>query len=188
MDNITKLWPVNQLLDWLSKIETKFVRVKSNDLTVLIAILKFANNESLDCWPSIEKIARITLKSKIRVRDVIKRLIKLKILVSTERYSIEGDRDSNMYKYNPNMLWEVGAICSLPWITNVAHRRLQTLPLTTNTTNHVTKKHLASQKYNQKQTQPMASVTSQSTSSGNINQKRQEKGSPLFEKYINKNQ
>ena len=40
MDNITKLWPVNQLLDWLSKIETKFVRVKSNDLTVLIAILK----------------------------------------------------------------------------------------------------------------------------------------------------
>ena len=157
MDN-NKLWPVDQLLESISRVEHQYIKIKSNDLSVVIAILKFADNTTLKSFPSIEKIAAISLKTPRRVRDVIKRLVKNKIFTMTERHTKEGDRDSNLYEFHPNNVWGVGAKCTLPtrkgWGTNDTYRRVQMTPtppgggrvqmtpLTTNTllTTNITKK------------------------------------------------
>src|SRR5579863_9771999 len=100
-----KLWPLNQFLDWLEKVNSKLINIKSNDISVIIAILKFTNKKTLECYPSIEKICRLTLKDKKSVRIVLKRLVKNEIFTIKKRFTQAGDRDSNLYKFNPEKLW-----------------------------------------------------------------------------------
>jgi hypothetical protein len=162
MDNSNKLWPVDQLLKEISKVESKYIKIKSNDLSVVISILSFADNETLKCFPSIESIAARCLKTPRRVRDVIKRLIKNEIFKITHRYKPEGDMDSNLYEFYPQNIWKAGAKCILPtkkrWGTNDTYGRVQMTPtgrvqmtpLTTHTTTHITKRAFVQKEKNEK--------------------------------------
>jgi hypothetical protein len=142
MDN-TKLWPVNQLLDWIDRSNSKFLNLTSSELIVLLSLLKFCDPKWI-CHPGVSRIANLCGKDKKHVEDILKRLALKKIISIKERYTKEGDRDSNQYKISVDNLWKVGANSPLRWGQIYPDGRGRSTPLTINLTNHVTKKKGAS--------------------------------------------
>jgi hypothetical protein len=138
----TKLWPVEQLLEWVNKSSSKFLNVTGSEFLVLIALAKHCDS-NWTCFPSISVIANLCFKERKHLEDVLDRLVKKNILLKKERYTKDGDRDTNQYTILVDNLWKVGANSPLPWGQIYPDRRGKYTPLTINLTNHVTKKQRA---------------------------------------------
>jgi hypothetical protein len=122
-----KLWPLNQLLEWIDKSDSKYLNISASELIVLLALTKFCNDKWI-CWPSISRISNITLKDKKHIEDVLKRLVLKNILLKKERFKNNGDRDSNEYTVLITNLWKVGANSPLPFYKNITKGRGKSTP------------------------------------------------------------
>lgn len=149
------LWPVDQLLGWLDTVDSCFFNIKSTEIMTLIALLKFADNITFSCYPSVSRLAKIMLRDKKMVEDSLKKLIQKEIISVEKRYTKEGDRDNNKYQFHVGKLFKVGAFSPLPivnkksgvgvkppprWGLNHPYGRGEFTPLTTNITTQETKK------------------------------------------------
>lgn len=137
------LWPVNQILEWIDKVDKKFLTIKSNELPIILAIAKFCNS-SWYAYPSVIRISNICLKDKKSTEDVLKRLALKKIILVKERFKKNGSRDTNGYTLLVDNLWGVGANSPLPQGRIYPYPRGESAPLTIQTTNHVNKKQRSS--------------------------------------------
>ncbi len=151
-------WPLNQLLEWLDSCDRKFVTINSIQQSILIALLQFADNKKIECFPALSRLANLSGLNRATIKRNLRILEKSNIVVRVARNDKSGDPDSNLYKIIMHNIFKVGARCAypgrrahLPWA--------QSAPLTKNITNQLTKKPLASplryyekQNHEQKQT------------------------------------
>lgn len=158
MTNNTRLWPVEQLLEWLDTCDKKYCNIPPNTLPTLIAILKFADNNTWIAWPSLPRISNITGKNeRTTVRNIL--LLERKNIITTKiRFDKYGDRDNNLYTIHPENFWKVGAKCLYPR-GKMSLRYGQNVTLTTHSTTQKTKKRSLPKEQNKN-----ANVESQSTS------------------------
>lgn len=77
--------------DALKKIENK------NDALVYMALCKFANNKTLECFPSLETLASASWSSKSTVQRSLKSLEELGLIAIVKRRDKVGQRASNLY-------------------------------------------------------------------------------------------
>lgn len=136
--NNTKLWPVNQLLQYLDSEESHFIVLKPTQRIILIAILKFADNQMYISHPSLTRLCRITGLNRSTIKRNIRQMEKMGVIKTMPRKDKHGDPDTNSYKFFVDKIWMVGAFCAypartvhLPWVRSA--------PLTNQLTTHSTK-------------------------------------------------
>lgn len=178
---ISQAWPMQILIEkFLRSDHILKSKLNADDRIFMVILASYMGNKN-ECWPGYEAIINdsgIASKSTINKSGI--KLETLKIL-SVER----KHRNNNRYKFTKSFLNSCVQICTR--VLQICTQQ-STDMYSNNNINNIKNNPVAahSEKPNQKQAQSMASVTSQSTSSENITQKRQGKGSPLFEEYIKK--
>lgn len=164
-----KLWPVEQLLVRLDTVKTKFLTVKPPQLWLLICLLKFADNTTLICFPSIARLSNISGFSESTVHRYLRDMEKVGVLQKRSRFTKKGDPESNEYKILPTKLWGTGCYCPYPPVrltpppVRLTPPSCQADTLTTNLTMQLSKKPGAAQ---EKDKTHFTDVTKQSTSYG----------------------
>lgn len=104
-----KLWPVEQLLQWLHNCNTKkFCAIPNVALPTLLALAKYADNDTWKCHPSYATLANVTMKHRTKIIEHVK------LLESANIIKIEKSNNaSNKYTICTENLWKDGAICKV---------------------------------------------------------------------------
>jgi Helix-turn-helix domain len=166
MEITNKLWPTQQLLEYLDTAQKGHILINSTQRLILLALLKFADNDTLICYPSIPRIVNLTGLDIRNVQRNIKEMQKMCIIKIQSRKNTEGDPDTNKFEIDLNKIWKEGAYMPIKNHFGrqgvVAHRHQgggapppgwwRTATLTTALTTHVTKK----QRYAQKTTKAVS--------------------------------
>lgn len=147
----SRLWPVEQVLGWLDTCEKSFIKVTPIQRLIILALLKFADNKSWSCYPSVTRLSNLTGLDKRTIERNLTNLEKLAVLKITYRNSQKGDAETNLYNIYPMNLWGVGAWCRYPPGRAPVPPR-HSAPLTTNITTQVSNQQAAPKKEEQKMT------------------------------------
>ena len=108
MDN-NKLWPLEQLLLWLHKCNTKkYCAIPRKAFPTLIGLLKFADNQTWECNPSFASLENVTMQSNKTIERHTELLEKAKIITIAKTLHM-----NNEYKIHMENLWISGAFCEL---------------------------------------------------------------------------
>ncbi|EAD0633350.1 hypothetical protein NU07_00390 [Listeria monocytogenes] len=72
-------------------------RLSLHDLTLYVALSKFANNKTKQCYPSKSSLLKIARISDYSFRKSLKHLIEYKYVKVEQRKSADGKQLSNLY-------------------------------------------------------------------------------------------
>lgn len=167
--------PKQILIDkFLRSPESHAYKLNQNDRILLNILGSYMGNKN-NCWPSYKSLLLDTgIGSNATINKSINKLESLNILFVDRLSGV-----NNNYLFTDEFVIKARQICNRPrQICNQTPTDLSANNINNNISN---KKAFASHK-NQ---EPFNNVEGQTTSSVNIIEKRQKKGSPILESYIN---